>query len=45
VRHVVRQSGIEIFCHAIDLSQQPEQLLGQISDHAELVTAMAVVSL
>jgi 5-methylcytosine-specific restriction enzyme subunit McrC len=41
-RHVVRQSGIEILCHAIDLSQPPEQLIGQMSNLAELVTAMAL---
>jgi 5-methylcytosine-specific restriction enzyme subunit McrC len=28
-RHVIRQSGIEIFCHALDLSQPPDVLLGQ----------------
>ena len=40
-RHVIRQSGIEILCHAIDLSQPPEQLIGQMSNLAELITAMA----
>jgi 5-methylcytosine-specific restriction enzyme subunit McrC len=29
-RHRVRHSGIEIFCHAIDLNQQPDELLAQI---------------
>ena len=43
-RHVIRQSGIEILCHAIDLSQPPEQLIGQMSDLAELVSAMAITS-
>ena len=43
-RHVVRQSGIEILCHAVDLSQPPEQLMGQMSNLAELVAAMAVTS-
>jgi 5-methylcytosine-specific restriction enzyme subunit McrC len=43
-RHVIRQSGIEILCHAIDLSQLPEQLIGQMSDLAELVSAMAITS-
>jgi len=39
-RHVVRQAGIEIFCHAIDLSQPPNQLIAQISDLAEGVSAI-----
>jgi 5-methylcytosine-specific restriction enzyme subunit McrC len=43
-RHVVRQSGIEILCHAIDLSEPPEQLIGQMSNLAELVTATAATS-
>ena len=29
-RHVVRQSGVEIICHAIDLSQPPGQLIGEM---------------
>jgi hypothetical protein len=37
----VHHSGVEILCHAIDLSQPPEQLNGQMSNLAELVTAMA----
>ena len=40
-RHVVRESGIEILGHAIDLSEPPEQLIGQMSNLAELVTATA----
>ena len=43
-RHVVRQSGVEILCHALDLSQPPKELLGQMGDLAELVTAMAATS-
>jgi 5-methylcytosine-specific restriction enzyme subunit McrC len=39
-RHVVRQSGIEICCHAIDPSQPPDQLIRQIGDLAELLVAM-----
>jgi hypothetical protein len=31
---VVRQSGVEILCHAVDLSLEPEPLLGQLSDLA-----------
>ena len=31
-RHVVRQSGTEIFCHALDLSHPPDVLLNQIGD-------------
>ena len=43
-RHVVRQSGVEIICHAIDLSQPPGQLIGEMSNLAEVVTAMAITS-
>ena len=43
-RHVVRQSGVEIFCHAIDLSHPPGQLIGEMSNLAEVVTAMAITS-
>ncbi|MFG1956937.1 McrC family protein [Nonomuraea sp. NPDC049028] len=30
-RHVVRHSGIEIICHALDLTQPPARLLAQVS--------------
>jgi 5-methylcytosine-specific restriction enzyme subunit McrC len=43
-RHVVRQSGIEILCHAVDLSQPPERLLRQMDNLAELITARGVLS-
>jgi 5-methylcytosine-specific restriction enzyme subunit McrC len=39
VRHVVRRSGIEIFCHAVDLDQPPDELLVQMSDLAERIAA------
>jgi 5-methylcytosine-specific restriction enzyme subunit McrC len=38
-RHVVRQSGIEIVCHALDLSQPPEALLGRISGLARAIAS------
>ena len=38
-RHVVRRSGIEIFCHAVDLDQKPEGLLARMSDLAERIAA------
>jgi hypothetical protein len=38
---VVRQSGIEILCHAVDLSQPPVQLIEQMSNLGELAVAMA----
>jgi len=37
--HVVRRSGIEIFCHAVDLDQPPDALLVQMSDLAERIAA------
>ena len=43
-RHVVQQSGIEILCHSIDLSQPQDQLIEQMSNLAELVTATATTS-
>jgi 5-methylcytosine-specific restriction enzyme subunit McrC len=36
-RHVVRQSGTEIFCHALDLSQPPDALLSQMRDLAQRI--------
>jgi 5-methylcytosine-specific restriction enzyme subunit McrC len=33
-RHEVRRSGIEIVCHALDLSQPPALLLGQVRELA-----------
>jgi 5-methylcytosine-specific restriction enzyme subunit McrC len=38
-RHVVRRSGIEIFCHALDLGLGPKQLLGQVRDLAGRINA------
>ena len=37
--HVVRQSGINIFCHAIDLNQPPEVLLSQVCRLAEAIAS------
>jgi 5-methylcytosine-specific restriction enzyme subunit McrC len=31
-RHVVRRSGVEIFCHAVDLSVAPDRLISQMHD-------------
>jgi 5-methylcytosine-specific restriction enzyme subunit McrC len=36
-RHVVRRSGIEIFCHALDLSRHPDALLSQMRDLAQTI--------
>ncbi len=36
-RHVVRRSGIEIFCHAVDLDQPPDLLLARMSDLATII--------
>jgi 5-methylcytosine-specific restriction enzyme subunit McrC len=43
-RHVVRESGIEILCHAVDLSQPPEQLLKQMSNLGKIVATFQVGS-
>ena len=37
--HVVRQSGTEIFCHALDLSQPPDMLLSQMRDLAQSIAS------
>ena len=37
--HVVRSSGIEIRCHALDLNQEPEELLAQMRGLARLIAA------
>lgn len=34
-RHVVRHGGVEIVCHALDLSAPPAQVLAQIDDLAD----------
>ena len=36
-RHVVYRSGIEIFCHAVDLDQRPDRLLAGMTDLAECI--------
>jgi len=36
-RYVIRCSGIEIFCHAVDLDQPPDGLLTAIGDLAERI--------
>jgi 5-methylcytosine-specific restriction enzyme subunit McrC len=38
-RHVVRRSGIEIICHALDLDVDPTGLLTQIQELAALIVA------
>jgi 5-methylcytosine-specific restriction enzyme subunit McrC len=42
-RHVVRQSGIEIRCHAIDLSVELDQLLSQLPALARTIAATTAV--
>ena len=43
-RHVVRQSGIEIFCHAVDLGLAPNMLLGQMRDLARTIASAYLVA-
>ncbi|MDQ2873829.1 MAG: hypothetical protein M3Y33_03010 [Actinomycetota bacterium] len=38
-RHIVRQSGIQIYCHAIDLEQEPGLLLAQMKELAGRIAA------
>jgi len=37
VRHVVREAGVEIFGHALDLDLEPAMLLGQMRDLATFI--------
>ena len=39
-RHVVRRSGIEIFCHAVDLDQEPDVLISQMRDLAQTIASV-----
>jgi 5-methylcytosine-specific restriction enzyme subunit McrC len=39
VRHIVRRSGIEIFCHTADLDQEPDALIGQMRDLAQTIAS------
>jgi 5-methylcytosine-specific restriction enzyme subunit McrC len=38
-RHVIRQAGIEIFCHAVDLSQPPDGLIDQMHGLARKIAS------
>jgi 5-methylcytosine-specific restriction enzyme subunit McrC len=38
-RHVVRESGVEIFCHALDLSHSPDALLNQMRTLAQAIAS------
>jgi 5-methylcytosine-specific restriction enzyme subunit McrC len=38
-RHRVRRSGVEIFCHAVDLSLPPKRLTSQMQDLARTIAA------
>ena len=40
VHHVVRRSGIEIFCHAVDLDQEPGVLISQMCDLAQTIASV-----
>jgi 5-methylcytosine-specific restriction enzyme subunit McrC len=38
-RHRIRRSGVEIFCHAVDLSLPPDRLISQMQDLARTIAA------
>ena len=38
-RHIVRRSGIEIFCHAVDLDQEPDTLISQMRGLAQTIAS------
>jgi 5-methylcytosine-specific restriction enzyme subunit McrC len=39
MRHVVRRSGIEIFCHAVDLDQESDALINLMRDLAQTIAS------
>jgi 5-methylcytosine-specific restriction enzyme subunit McrC len=43
-RHVVRRSGVEIFCHAVDLSRSPDMLISQMHDLARTIASTRVLA-
>ena len=43
-RHVVRRSGVEISCHAVDLSLAPEMLMSQMRDLAQTIASAHLVA-
>ena len=43
-RHVVRRSGVEITCHAVDLSLDPEMLMSQMRDLARTIAFAHMVA-
>ena len=45
LRHVVRRSGIEIFCHAVDLDQEPDVLISQMRDLAQTIASARLTAL
>jgi 5-methylcytosine-specific restriction enzyme subunit McrC len=38
-RYVVRRAGVEIFCHAVDLSLAPDELISQMHDLARTIAS------
>ena len=38
-RHIVRRAGVEIFCHAVDLSLAPDRLISQMHDLARTIAS------
>ncbi len=44
-RHVVRRSGVEISCHAVDLSLAPEMLMSQMRDLARTIASAHLVAI
>lgn len=44
IRHTVRNAGVEIVCHALDLSKPPEALLGQIDLLASRIAEVETVT-
>lgn len=41
MRHVLRRSGVEICCHALDLAAEPTAVLRQISELADEIAALS----
>jgi 5-methylcytosine-specific restriction enzyme subunit McrC len=41
-RHVVRQSGIRIYCHAIDLDQESGPMMARMRELADLIAGTRI---
>src|SRR5262249_19233011 len=43
-RHIVRNTGVEIVCHALDLAQPPGMLLSQVAEIGDEIADSATIT-